>query len=111
MEASAAAMDVRLDRLERNHQTLEQRHQTFEQRQAAIQRDLASITELSRASAMSLTKLEHMLNTEHGEMRDQLIAALRAAPQTNKAGSTLGMVLAALAMLLVIVLVMNGSLG
>lgn len=72
---------------------------------------ISSIARLCESNAQAISKIEDSRERDNADLRAQLIAALREAPRSNRAGATLGQVLAALALIVVVVLVMAGRLG
>lgn len=100
LEARIGAHDDRLD-------LVEERLRTYDGRAQQIQAQIVRLATLCESTATSLSTVERFREDDHKELRAALIDALKAAPRANRAGSALGMVLAALALAAVIVMLMT----
>ena len=65
---------------------------------------------ISETTLAGLNKVESFRESDRKELTQALLAALTAAPKTNRAGSVIGMVLGSVALAVVIVLIVMGRL-
>lgn len=90
--------------------TMDERQRTFDGRNQQLQAQIARLAGISETTLAGLNKVEGFREADNQELRKALIDALKAAPRSNRAGSMVGMLLAALALVVVVVLVMSGHL-
>lgn len=107
----AGELEARVDAHHERLGALEERQRTIEAHNQQMRVHISSIARLCESNAQAISKIEDAREKDNADLRAQLIAALREAPRSNRAGATLGQVLAALALIVVVVLVMAGRLG
>ena len=90
--------------------TMGEQLRTFDSRSQQLQSQIARLAGISETTLQGLNKVEGFREADNQELRRALIDALKAAPRSNRAGSVVGMLLAALALVVVVVLVMSGHL-
>lgn len=90
--------------------TFDERLRSYDSRNQQLQSQISRLAGISENTLAGLNKIEDLREADRKELTQALLAALSAAPKTNRAGSAFGMVLAAVAMALIIVLIVTGRL-
>lgn len=103
LEARVTAHDEKLA-------TVEERQRTYDHRNQQLQAQIARLAQIVETTAVGLNQVERYREEDRKELTQALLAALNAAPKTNRAGSVIGMVLSAVALAVVIVLIVMGRL-
>ncbi len=90
--------------------TMDERHRAHDNRYQQLQSQIARLAGISETTLAGLNKVESFRESDRKELTQALLAALTAAPKTNRAGSVIGMVLGSVALAVVIVLIVMGRL-
>lgn len=106
----AGEMSARIDSHHERLGALEERQRAYDARNQQIQQHIASLAKICEHNTIAIGKVEDARERDNSEFRKQLIDALRQAPRAGRVGSTLGIVLAMLAIVVVLVVVISAQL-
>lgn len=104
------AHEARLEAHDGRLSAVEERLRTYDSRAQQLQSQIARLAGISETTLAGLNKIEELREGDRKELTQALLAALSAAPKTNRAGSVIGMLLGSVALAVVIVLIVLGRL-